>query len=103
MKSFVRESTRSASLITQSVVGVRLYYMQSVAKLLNKDQMNNFVAVDQLLMNQLRTTMSRRAVFSSADASIVISSDLCVSANTSSFISKVPCLTAERYTMEIWD
>lgn len=99
MKSFVRESTRSASLVTQSVVGVT----QSVAKLLNKDQMNNFVAVDQLLMNQLRTTMSRRAIFSSANTSIVISTDLCVSANTSSFISKVPCLTAKRYTREIWD
>lgn len=62
--------------------------MQSVARLLSQDQQNNLVEMDHLLMNQLRTMMANRAIFSSAPTSAVISTDLCVSASTNSFISK---------------
>lgn len=51
MLSFVRRCGRSASLVTQRLLGIRLSHVQSVGKLLSQDQQNNLVKMDHLLMN----------------------------------------------------
>lgn len=51
MQSFVRGCRRSASLVAQRLLGIRLSHMQRVARLLSQDQQNNLVEMDGLLMN----------------------------------------------------